>query len=203
MKKFLVFCLSFMIILPCAFLFASCGKAEPRLSLLSDIQNVYYLNEALDLKDAKLKYIYDDGRKVEISVDESMISEFSTKKCGEKTMKLTYKDQSIDINYTVLDLEQSKYVCEKYFEGQIDKPLEQSTTYEFNRDNTVKITFADESVVIGGYSLLDNGTIQLTYNVIENKVASTKMINFVRQTYSRYMSQTKIDNKILILEKVA
>ena len=112
MKKNVIKCLAFVVmIMALSLCFAGCdflsgnnnstSKKIEAIGLVGNIKTEYYLNEELDLQEAKIKVIYEDDTSKNIELLQSMVSNFSTKKTGSFTLTITYKSKTIQKKYTV------------------------------------------------------------------------------------------------------
>ena len=77
------------------------GKKLESIGLSTPIQKTYRMNDLLDLGSAKLVLTYSDDSQQQIELTTNMISGFDTSTCGSKTMTISYKDKTQQINYIV------------------------------------------------------------------------------------------------------
>lgn len=102
-----------LIVMPCVLFLAGCGEEEQKLQLVQYFKTSYNLKEELDVSSGVLSYTDEEGNKVFLSVSADMISDFDSETAGEKTMILTYKDETISIKYNVANFELGTYVAKK------------------------------------------------------------------------------------------
>lgn len=86
-------------------IFAAVNVKE--ITIIGNIQQVYFVGDDINFADAKLEVYYHNGSKKIIDMNKSNVSValFSTSGHGKYfgTMKLTYKSQTVDVDYCVLD----------------------------------------------------------------------------------------------------
>lgn len=113
MKKFSSIILALILVLiPCLVMYGCGNKSDPTLdsiSLTSEIRTVYYLNENIDFKDAKLSFVNSNNETQKIDLTAEMIEGFSTETSGAKTLKINYEDKTISVDYLVIDFQLGKY----------------------------------------------------------------------------------------------
>ena len=186
MKKFLSVLFAFMLIIPCAGLFAACGNNDEQQKLVvENMQNVYYLNEELNLENAVIKYS-SDGKDAYVDVTDEMIRGFSTKSAGAKTMYIIYQGEKIEFNYTVLNLAGATFESTRVYKLEDGKEVDVESFAKgdfcivFNRDGTYNSTSLNQEQS-GIYTILTNGNIKLSYTedeeektVILNKKSDTR-----------------------------
>ena len=200
MKKFISICLVLFLILPCLALFCACGeKPTKNLEIVGQFETTLYLNEEPDISKAKIKYSYDDGRQVDISLKKEMISNLSTINPGSRIMTISYLGKSVDVQYTVLNLKYQNFVCSRKNNGGEDVPLEVNENYVFNRDGSLVVTIG-EDVYSGSYTIFENGTLQLSYE--KQATNENFIINYTKVSYANYKSESLIDGYYKILDAV-
>lgn len=151
MKKFSSIILALLLVLIPCFVMYGCGNnGEPTLksiSLSSNIRTVYYLNENVDFKDAKLSLNYSNDETKTVEITDDMLEGFSTFTPGEKTLKINYEDKTISINYLVADFRLGKY------------SLTKQEVYVVDSDNRISETNYPSNVCYLQFNL--NGTCKL------------------------------------------
>ncbi len=103
MKVFKKIALSFALVLAICLpsvLLAACGNKE-KLSLVQTFKTEYYVGQDLDITGGILKYVDEEGKSVNVGLQESMVSVFSTEKPGSKKMVITYEDETLLVDYIV------------------------------------------------------------------------------------------------------
>lgn len=102
LTKILSFAIAFVCLSLC---FAGCGlDSKPTLDSIGikgTIQTQYTINEELNLNDAKLILTYSDDTQKELDITSNMITGFDTTTVGNKTLTITYKEKTTQINYVV------------------------------------------------------------------------------------------------------
>ncbi len=102
LTKILSIAIAFVCISLC---FVGCSfDSKPTLSRIDikgSIQTEYALNEALDLNGAKLMLTYSDDSQKELELTQSMVTNFNTTTAGNKTMTISYKEKTLQIDYVV------------------------------------------------------------------------------------------------------
>lgn len=84
------------------FVMSGCKKAElSSVALSKEIKTIYEIDDKINLNDAKLVLKYDNGSQKEIELSENMISGFNTESIGNKVLTITYKNKTLNIDYTV------------------------------------------------------------------------------------------------------
>ncbi len=200
MKKIISICLVLFLILPCLALFCACGeKSIKELEIVGKLETTLYLNEEPDLSKIKIKYSYDDGRQVDISLNKEMISNLSTVNPGTKTMTISYLDKSVDLQYTVLNLKYQNFVSSKKVNGKEDVALEVEENYVFNRDGSLNVTIG-EDVYRGTYTISEDGNLQLSYKKTGQQ--EVIIVNYIKVSYGKYKSESLIDGFYKILDAV-
>ena len=131
-----------------------------RIDVKGSIQTEYAINEELNLNDAKLILTYSNDSQKEIKLIASMISGFDTTTVGNKTLTVTYKEKTTQINYVVkneIKVENKRVKFGEYF---------QQEEYKINQDGSLTLTnnyaYSEAPVVL----VLNNdftGTFSQTY----------------------------------------
>lgn len=116
--KLMRFCAFAFMIVALGLCFVGCGvnksnKNVEAISIIGNVKTEYYQNEQLELKDIKLKVVYDDDSTTEVDILESMVSGFSTAELGNFVMTITYKEKSITKNYSVVTNPYGNYLLDK------------------------------------------------------------------------------------------
>ncbi len=116
MKKFILILLSVALFCGLAYVgFLIFGSANVReIKIVGDMQQIYFVGDDVNFGDAKLEVTYQNGSQKTIDMAGKVdVSLFSTSGYGKYhgTMKIAYKGQSVDVDYTVLD--RTSYVISK------------------------------------------------------------------------------------------
>lgn len=77
------------------------NKEISRIELTKNIKTAYLLDDLIDLKDAKLRIVYNDETTNEIEITATMLSGFNTETIGNKTLTITYAQKTTTVPYTV------------------------------------------------------------------------------------------------------
>ena len=108
MKKFLLIVMAAALTIGVVYLgiliFGSVNVKE--IELVGNMQQIYFVGDDINYGDAKLKVTYQNGSSKIIDLNDNVkVSLFSTSGYGKYhgTMKLTYKTQTIEVDYSVLD----------------------------------------------------------------------------------------------------
>lgn len=200
MKKFISICLVLFLILPCFALFCACGEQEKKyLEIVGDFQTTYYLDEEPDFSKIKVKYTYEDGRQVDISLKKDMISNLNTKTVGAKTLTISYLGKSLNVDYSVINLKYANFVCRRKTNGGSDVEIDTAENYVFSRDGSLSVTIGEDAYS-GTYTVFDNGSLQLSYKKADS--ADIFVVNFVKVNFGKYKSESLIDGYYKILDAV-
>lgn len=78
------------------------GATIKNMDISGNFQTEYLVGEQLYLDDAKLVLTYSDGEQKTIDVTASMIENFNTTSAGDKSLKINYNGESIDVDYKVV-----------------------------------------------------------------------------------------------------
>lgn len=121
-KIALAFALVLAVCLP-AVLMAACGEQD-KLSIVQTFKTEYMVGEELDVSGGIIKYIDEEGNAKHVELQESMISVFSTEKPGNKTMMITYENETLAVKYVVKpwDVQNNVYYSDAT-PGQEEKPV--------------------------------------------------------------------------------
>ncbi len=108
MKKFMLIVLAAALTIGVVFLgFVIFGASNVKeIELVGNMQQIYFVGDDISYGDAKLKVTYQNGSSKLIEPNGNLkVSLFSTSGHGKYhgTMKLTYKSQTIEVDYSVLD----------------------------------------------------------------------------------------------------
>ena len=77
----------------------------------TDVPKVFEVNESFDINSLQLEVTYSDGKVFDVSVDESMITDFDLTTIGTKNAIINYKDFVLTYTYQVVE---SKYLIVKF-----------------------------------------------------------------------------------------
>lgn len=106
----MLFFLSFGIVMT----LTSCFMATEIVSVnlaSTDVPKVFEVNESFDINSLQLEVTYSDGKVFDVSVDESMITDFDLTTIGTKNAIINYKDFVLTYTYQVVE---SKYLIVKF-----------------------------------------------------------------------------------------
>ncbi|MFR7881458.1 MAG: hypothetical protein ACLU5J_08290 [Christensenellales bacterium] len=108
-RRVMLFFLSFGIVMT----LTSCFMATEIVSVnlaSTDIPKVFEVNESFDTNRLQLEVTYSDGKVFDVSVDESMITDFDLTTIGTKNAIINYKDFVLTYTYQVVESEISAIV---------------------------------------------------------------------------------------------
>ncbi len=140
-KIVLTFALVLAICLPTVLL-SACG-GEKKLSLVQKFKTEYYVGETLDVSAGILKYIDADGKATNFAVEEDMVSVFSTEKPGNRKLLITYKEETLTVDYTVKPWDVQNNVYYSDVENSDEPSL--ALYMCFNKDQNKVIMFNSET----------------------------------------------------------
>lgn len=109
-RRVMLFFLSFGIVMT----LTSCFMATEIVSVnlaSTDVPKVFEVNESFDINSLQLEVTYSDGKVFDVSVDESMITDFDLTTIGTKNAIINYKDFVLTYTYQVVE---SKYLIVKF-----------------------------------------------------------------------------------------
>lgn len=105
MKKIKNLALVFvMLLIACIpILVVGCGEPESKenLELSSTFKTSYVIGDSLDVEGGVIDYTDKLGTTTQVDVNSTMVSGFSSEHVGKRTMVLTYKGLSLNVEYTV------------------------------------------------------------------------------------------------------
>lgn len=142
------------------------------IEIVGDMQQIYFVGDDVCFNDAKLKVTYQNGNEKIIDMAGNVqVSLFSTSGYGKYhgTMKISYKTQSVDIDYTVLD--RTSYIVTKEVKKTANKTTTiQSSTkriIEFKKDGICKYF-----EIKNGKYYVNDGAYDDTYKykIVGNKI---------------------------------
>lgn len=135
-----------------------------QIEIVGNIQQIYFVGDDINFGDAKLKVTNQDGSVRLLDLNGNVkVSLFSTSGYGKYygTMKLTYKSQSIDVDYSVID--RTSYI--------IESEIKKTSTQTIKLSNATKriIEFQKNGKcryfeIIGGKYYLNDGNYDDSYN---------------------------------------
>ncbi len=139
------------------------------ITLSTSIKTSYRLGEEIDLNDAKIVAHFNNDTTQEITILESMITDFDTTTTGSRNLKITYIGHIITKNYSVSGLRMGKYIVvnEKfYLEGQLINTLTSADMFLlFSSDNVAKSGVNSTNTVMEtgtwNYDLAFNVTLEI------------------------------------------
>ena len=117
------------------------------LELTAPFKTTYYTGSVLNVDGGQFVATFENGTSETVTVTSDMITGFDTETAGEKTMTITYRELTIDVDYTVVDAALSSLALSasfktEYFVGE-DLIVEGGTltaTYEDSNSESITIT---------------------------------------------------------------
>ena len=79
----------------------SCGKVDPKIEITTEFKTEYYVGEKLDVTGGILTYTDENGKESFVSIEEKMLTGFSSATVGTRKMVLSYKDLTILVDYVI------------------------------------------------------------------------------------------------------
>jgi len=178
MKKVLIAAFAVAIVCGIAYvgylIFGSLNVKE--VEIVGEIQQIYFVGDDINFGDAKLKVTNQDGSVRMMDLNGNVkVSLFSTSGYGKYygTMKLTYKTQSVEVDYSVID--RTSYIVESETKKTATQSIKLSNStkriIEFQKDG--KCRYFE---VKNGKYYLNDGNYDSSYNYeIIGKVIKVKL----------------------------
>ena len=88
------------------------------MQLATPFQTNYYTHSTLNVDGGTLVIVLENGATEEVTLTSDMISNFDTSSPGEKTLTITHRSFSLDIDYTVVDAEVSSLAVYTQFKTE-------------------------------------------------------------------------------------
>ena len=166
MKKFLIIIMAVGLFCGAVYLgvaiFGSLNVKE--IEIVGQMQQIYFVGDDVNFGDAKLKVTYQNGDMKMIDLKKNVkVSLFSTSGYGKYhgTMKITYKSQTTEVDYTVLD--RTSYIV-----SNIVKKTSSGTTNVSQKSKKI-IEFGENGIckyfeIKNGKYFLHDGNYDNTYN---------------------------------------
>ena len=114
-------------------------KSISSISLETAPQTTYQIGDNININNAKITLNYIDSTTKTIDLTSDMITNFTTTTAGVKTMTVTYKDRTLQIDYLVLD--NLNTINAKYGNtlSDVQLPTSEYGTYTFNDPETTSV----------------------------------------------------------------
>ena len=133
-------------------------KKLTSIDINGEIKSTYTVGECLDLNRAKLLLTYSNDSQSEITIGTNMVSGFDSSTAGEKTLTITYKGKTTQVNYTVSNITYNEPNATEVYRTQsalpANDPLGGANKYLY-------VCFT-----------LDNGIYYVNYIILSSNVAT-------------------------------
>jgi len=155
---------------------AGCLNKEPKLELNVEFKNEYVIGETLDVTGGILLYTDKTGHKTYVEMQENMITGFSTETAGERSMIISYENETILFTYSVNPVSFKLNV--PYYTQTSTGENPRYAVVIFNSDNTISMWTTTVLPTLSNASSLFNGssedatlvaTSTYTKEVVENQ----------------------------------
>lgn len=141
------------------------------MQLATPFKTNYYTNSTLNVDGGTLVIVLENGTTEDVTLTSDMISNFDTSTPGEKTLTITHREFSLDIDYVVLDAEVSSLAVYTQFK------TEYFVGDSINADGgKLSVTYADGN----------NELVDLTNDMISNFDNTTPGTRFLTITYKGF-----------------
>lgn len=166
--------------------------AITNIGLTKEIQKEYFLNEKLELNDAKLIVTLADLTQKELIITNDMITGFDSSTSGEKTLVITFQGKQVEVQYSVRETESFETIMGKAVSNLIDaeKFIADCESYIVSGDKAVytknngylKVEFEGAAFSEGSgdviYDLVNGKQVDETGNVTYTSLTQRQMYSY-------------------------
>lgn len=183
MKKFVkaMLVVAVMLVFSLPLLLSGCAKGNLEdLKIHTNFKTEYFVGESLDVTNGKLLYTNKEGKETVVSVQENMITSFSTTTEGEREMVITYNGLTLTISYSVTKLYDVTVGDLYYSTPSIFTPTPSNYDYIYIYALN-KITISSSNATPANYQpteqTLQNSTFTFNRTIENKKVIYTYSVN--------------------------
>jgi hypothetical protein len=172
------------------------SKTLTNISISGDVKSEYKVNEEINFLSAQLQLNYSDNSKEYISLNKTMVPDFDSTTCGDKTYKITYLGNTLTVNYSVNAIDFGKgYILTDNYKFKSGSIISSETNvltkcYEFSK-NGVGIVYQiqnNDFVELSDFTWKYDSTTKLSVTIDNN--GNNETATFLINSNSGYIQSS-------------